>query len=653
MTDAPNSKLHEKLAAAKAQKLAEAANTAPAAQPSPPQSDYSQYAHLAPEPDFEPEPWDKLLTDLGILEAYEKWCGKKPLPTARPGQRESVMMRCPNPAHPDKNPSAWANLDLNTYNCATCGGGDIYDIAAYFYGISNYKGKGKNFGELRRRMANDLGYGVTRDGKKDVPYKIPSTPVPETTNVIQFTPRPELPDTDTPKLTRPALPNAVVTPPEMTDDEIQATLIELADDSIIFPTLDWKKVVTPGTFLDEYMHATMISSPPEEYHFWNGMVALGLAAGRGVHLKDMPNVYGNLFVCLLGSTGDGKSRSTYFLDSLVSQALPFNRDDDQPDGALTLSTPSSAEALVDAFEHEYPDPVLTMQGSNKPLMHKAPINGLVTWGEMAQLMAFAGRKGNPLQQTVMDFYDMKSSVSIQSRAKSAIALEPFCSVITTAQPNALKSMLNRYDKESGFLNRWVFASGKAKPRAFVNEEVVELARSVALLKEVHSWGSGKRINVVYSPDGRDYIEQFWHETLAPKMRTADAMLSRMDLLYKKLILLFCINEQTAVVTQEIAEKVVSMHQYTTEAYDIPADRIGGDEVTEVYQYLCKLVKGICEKQPTGIPYSLIKRRALAQNYTITLIDKSLTIMERVGDIEPKTLTGANGKPIRKYLWNGA
>lgn len=654
MTDAPQSKLAAKLAAAKAQKVSEESATQPAQKESvtlPATDDYSQWADLAPEPDFEPDPWDEMLSRLGILDAYAKWCGKNK-PFARPGQREGIFISCPMPNHPDKDPSAWVNLDLNTWFCGGCQiGGDIYDIAAIHFGITNYKGKGSNFGTLRRAMATDLGYEVRVQGKKDVLLKIESTPAPistpETTNVIQFPP----PAVAVPAST-PALPTPANSTPDMPDEEIQATLIELSDDTILFPTLDWKKVVTPGTFLDEYMHSTIISSPPEEYHFWNGLVALGLAVGRNVHLKDIPDVYGNIFVCLLGATGDGKSRSTYFLDTLINQALPFNRDDDIPKGAATISTPSSAEALVDNFEHEFPDPVL-VNAANKPIMHKAPITGLVTWGEMAQLMAFAGRKGNPLQQTVMDFYDMKQRVSIQSRAKAAEAVEPFCSVITTAQPNALKTMLNRYDKSSGFLNRWVFASGKAKPRKFVNEEVVDLSRSVALLKEINDWARGKKIRIVYSPDGREAVEEFWNDVLAPMMKTSDEMMSRMDLLYKKLILLFCINEQTTIVTREIVEKVISMHQYTMEAYGIPADRIGGDEQTEVYQYLSDLIQKMTEKQSSGIAYSFLRKRALGRGYTISLIDKAIQIMERMGDCIGEDVRARNGKLVRKYRWTGS
>src|ERR1051326_5307972 len=58
----------------------------------------------------EEEALDNAIKNLGIVEAYRIWCGKMQ-PKFGSGQKESIMCSCPNPAHPDKNPSAWMNRD--------------------------------------------------------------------------------------------------------------------------------------------------------------------------------------------------------------------------------------------------------------------------------------------------------------------------------------------------------------------------------------------------------------------------------------------------------------------------------------------------------------------------------------------------------------
>ena len=106
----------------------------------------------------ENEAIDRTLATIGILEAYEKWCPKRPMPKVG-NKTESIMVRCPNPAHEDKKPSAWVNTDKNAGNCAVCGGFDKFDIAAWGLGfdVPGYKSKEK-FPELRRAMARDLGH---------------------------------------------------------------------------------------------------------------------------------------------------------------------------------------------------------------------------------------------------------------------------------------------------------------------------------------------------------------------------------------------------------------------------------------------------------------------------------------------------------------
>ena len=76
---------------------------------------------------------DEVLGNLSVLDAYTRYCGK--MSPKIGGKREGVMILCPMPDHRDKNPSAWMNLDNNTWFCGGCQeGGDQYDIAAFHFG---------------------------------------------------------------------------------------------------------------------------------------------------------------------------------------------------------------------------------------------------------------------------------------------------------------------------------------------------------------------------------------------------------------------------------------------------------------------------------------------------------------------------------------
>lgn len=667
MTDAPLTKLQQKVAEAKAAREAAERNTAPAPTPTP-APELAPYAHLAPESDYEPDPFDEVLGNLSIIVAYEKWCGKS-RPAPRPGQTESIMVSCPTPAHRDANPSAWLNTQSNTWFCGGCQlGGDTYDIASMYFDIPDYK-SGINFGKLRRAMAESLGYGVAKVGKKDVPYlkvvpdpeppseaasEAPSGPVPTPvpTPVVEIAATPDVPAGNVKPLGVPSLPPQVGG--GQTNETIDAELAEVielsAGEQVIFPTLDWKKIVTPGTFLDEYMAATKIDDIAEEYHFWNALVALGLSIGRDVYLRDSPNVYGNLFVCLLGLTGDGKSRSMRHLRTVLADALPFDAGVDYPRGVNLVPTPSSAEALISMFTHPIMDPT-----TQKLIVDYAPVRGLVEFGELAELTGKASRMGSVLKPTLIDFYDMKHTVATHSVTNGIKrAREPYLSVSSSTQPESLKTILHNTDKTSGFLNRWVFASGKPKVRSFFQEDIVELSSATDALKKVHGWAGFGNKEVCVEEMAIELMEEFYHDHLADLVaQEGSGMLSRLPLLYKKLLLLLAANEHSLVVTAEMATKVISMHQYSVEAYGIPTKNIGADDLTNVYNELSAAIRRMT-KGDHGPTFNQLQRLLAPRGFPIALVDRAFKILENTNEIEVYAMTNnGRGRPVQRYRWTAS
>lgn len=108
---------------------------------------------------------DAAIEQVDIVEAYRRWIPKAP-PSAPAGQTESIMVSCPRPEHPDRNPSAWLNTEKGLYYCAACGtGGDVYDLAAIGHGMENYKRNPHTFHRLREAIGSDLGWSFYRDSR--------------------------------------------------------------------------------------------------------------------------------------------------------------------------------------------------------------------------------------------------------------------------------------------------------------------------------------------------------------------------------------------------------------------------------------------------------------------------------------------------------
>jgi hypothetical protein len=124
-----------------------------------------QYKEFIPDIDVndnispEQKALDDFISLIRITDAYNYWSNKGTV-QAPQGRTDSIKVRCPNPNHPDNNPSAWINTEKNVWHCGACSmGGDIWDIAAWYFGfpVPGYKSDAASFRLLREKSASTSG----------------------------------------------------------------------------------------------------------------------------------------------------------------------------------------------------------------------------------------------------------------------------------------------------------------------------------------------------------------------------------------------------------------------------------------------------------------------------------------------------------------
>jgi hypothetical protein len=538
---------------------------------------------------------DALIDGLDILSAYDRWI-PKPRPKQSGNKREGIMVRCPRPDHTDNNPSAWINTDKQVWTCATCGGGDKLDLASFYFGMGDYK-SGKRFGELREKIAENLGYTVIRMPGVAEPTVVASAPEPA--------PAPP-----------PPLPPAPVAPPVPIEGEAEAiaTVTSLFDDDegddIVLPTLDWRPLVKEGTFLDTYMRQCTIDDVPEEYHFWSALLAVSMAIGRDIKLYDTKPVLGNLFVCIIGRTGSGKSRASSYVSQLVSDALPWDGTDPMDRGVKKLATPGSAEHLIYQFSRPIPDPM-----NPKVIMGYGPIRGIVEFNELSSLLGRSGRSGSILKPTLMQFFDGDKMVTTGSKTGGTdIAQDPYASCLTSTQPKALPTLVGQQDADSGFLNRWVFASGTPKKRVAIGGAMVDLMPCHSPLKAIHEWANDPRV-IQWSEDAFVEFTSFYDERIEQLIAKDDTgLFARIDLLCKKLCLLFAANEMLDAVSKEIVLKVELIFDYLLQVFGIQSENIGNTEEKQCQERILDLL----DRRSTGADQSV------PQHYIVKVVSKKFS-----------------------------
>jgi hypothetical protein len=638
--------LAERLAQARAASPISRAPLGAAPQPpTPPASTSAVEDTLAALPDqqlvlsAEEQILDAEIAGLNIIEVYNRWCGKMRIgPTS---QRESIKISCPNPQHPDKHPSAWLNQDKGTWYCPGCGfGGDAWDIFAWHHGytVPGYK-EDKAFRELRERVAGDLGYKKYTTSAGSVLSRTP--PVVEEQEIPNVGDVPG----DSPDESE-AAPEGEVEPPS---NVVQLHIVQDEEYAAAVgpevPSIDWKKLVTPGSFLEAWMIETTKDTCPEEYHFWTGLMALGFAVGRHRVLLDNPKVTGNLFVCLTGPSGTGKSRAKAHLKNVISEALPFRADDLMPMGTKLGGSPGSGEVLIDTFGHKIEDVSLP-----KAQWADWPLRVYVEFEEMAGLVARGARAGSSLKSTLMDIYDAPRHLSISSRmhGTSSAAL-PFGQVMTTTQNKSIREVVNRADEAAGFINRWVFVTGPRKTQRAINMHVTDYTEPVAKLKGVHNWASTGR-DVNFTPEALEAFEEFYKQVFAMKDKAEEesAIFNRIDLLLKKIVLLFAVNDRSNTVQLDHVHMMSGLYPYLLRAYGVVQGAMSSTEDREIEIKISGAVRRYYDRKKEALTVGAVARyvKGVESKDMVRVIDN----MVKLGYLmEEEAPGGKRGRPSRKLL----
>lgn len=589
---------------------------------------------------------DTIVEGVGILDAYRRWCGKS---DPKPGKRtEGIKVSCPSPDHLDRDPSAWLNTDKDVGTCGGCGVGfDPFDIAAWKFGfpVPGYK-QGKNFPDLKRAMAEDLGYTVTKTLSGQT---IVSAPAAEDESDDDAQPGPGAPPATPPSSVLPASSSAASgdaasgdeqdTPPTLS---IVSPILE--EETLEYPTVPWRMLLDRSSFLRTWMDVTSKDDLPEEFYFWLGMAAVGFAAGRDVVLADNPQVRANMYLCLYGPTGQGKSRAIGALTSVLHEALPYDHDDENSTGTYLVPSPGSAEALVDAFSRPIED--------NGKIVGYGAVRGLVRFDELSTLMGRANRAGNPMKPTLMEFFDGYHDVEHKTRGMGHVkASGYFATTLTTTQPKAIRQLLVQADADSGFANRWVFAAGKSKERVSYGRSALELHRTIKPLQSLRAWSA-------LTPGGRQlHLEgtalriwdEFFHEVLTPAQEQDESnLLTRCDLLLKKCITLFCIDRMEATPSAETVEAALGLWPYLLESYGLVSPEVGIGEFEHIRTAVRNYVIGHEARHNKAPALRDITRGVARNKFPGDLLVKVIRTMVELDELEEIVTKPARGPSKTAY-----
>ena len=631
---------------------------------------------------------EQTIRSITPLQAYKKFIAKEVEGYASPG---NLRISCPLPEHrdaPKKNAGGTHGLNATLHEvtgqwkCFKCDvGGDMMDLASIGFGRGPKAPGGADFHRLREEMAASFGTYTSRGDNGTVAWREDDqfqTPAPQQVPVaappaeVQAAPAEVTPVLQLPTFEMP--PQAVLQEPvqqQVQPEPVQEpTLAPVAqlhvvpanisedepEEVVIYPHLNWREIVPPDTFLHEYMTACCNDDSPEEYHFWHGMAALGHAVGKRVQLDDDLAVTGNLMICLLGGTGVGKSKSRRHLKKILRDVLPFKDNGNSTSGVKPIATPGSGEVLISSFSHPILDPT-----SNKMTGQFASINGFVDFDELSNLLGRSGRIGSTLQDVLMQMYDAgEAPVTTSSRGGGTLIAEhPFCNILTSTQPRSIRNLIHQSDADSGFLNRWIFAGGPVKKKNVLGGSkygvVISLDRAEDQYKALKGWGATARLITMERPVYEE-LDRFFEGTIFPLQRKADtALLARLDLVFKKILLLLTINLKQDEVTLDTLNRAKPIMDYMVQCFALISREIGITTSHEIVGEIVKYMEFHFAKTGKGMSASEFMHYTHRRKYDVKMVASALKDMETLNMIFklPREPAAGRGRPTDRYMLIGA
>lgn len=582
-----------------------------------------------------PEPYvvsdqevERILNTTPIEQQYMKF-GKGDTPAYDSATGEH-RLRCVFPDHEDKHPSAAFRVDSSgkdVYNCFKCGGADIFTVAAAHY---NMNADSSDLPYIKRRLAADLSGATVEDYGN---HEVLATPAvreameaeakkdsDETKSELEqvrlrlianreaeeATPAEPAATEDSEDFSEavPELDSPVPAPlptPESTPPSSQAELSWQLDQEP--PQNDYTSMLEPGTFLHDFYMTCSKDPMPNDFHFFNGLLLVGYAAGRDVYFADLPPVYGNLYMCFVAPSGAGKSRSRYWLDKVMDSALPYDELDHLRSGVNRLVDPNSGEKLIELMmskEIPYPN-----KQPYDPATTKGRVKGLLYLDEFETMVTSSARTGNTIKNVITTMFGSDRAATSSRSGGELLAEEPFLSVSANIPTESLRTAVGKGDTFSGFLNRFTFVNiTTEKEQSFVSKPIQFDRDALSLqLREIMAWCQVRR-SLTLSPEAAELMNDFFKQVLAQDVplvnQEADVMLARLDLFVKKYLLLFAANEMKEVIDVPVAEKAIRLYWITKKNLQSVGVKIGTSAVSELEDYIIEKVKARFISDPTPI-----------------------------------------------------
>lgn len=341
--------------------------------------------------------------------------------------------------------------------------------------------------------------------------------------------------------------------------------------------------------------------------FWNCLCLISAVCGRDVAFPDEITVYSNIFTCIVGKTGGGKSRSESFLNKIVDNSVPFKYGDKDQRGVRIIEAPGGEVNLCKSFQHRF-TPTNFSVGNGQPNARALPlivdnVRGIVRYPEFKTIAAKSSMSGSNLEPVLQQLYDTGNRpIGSQSSTNGDYTARDYFGIVnTTTQFKSIRNLMSKDQIASGFINRWIFVIGTPKKK-ISRGRVPDVSHLYNDVYKLSLWAKAIKDKQGGFIDLPSYNYPLFDDYVVDKAGACEDrsdMLGRSRLILKKLTLLLAINNQETVISDQTILDGQKLFEYTVRCAEFIEGNISYSPEAELEREIYETIKSMQDISASG------------------------------------------------------
>lgn len=411
-------------------------------------------------------------------------------------------------------------------------------------------------------------------------------------------------------------------------------------------------------FLDLYLRYVKDTQSPKIMHVWSAISGISACMGRRIYLDfGIGDIYGNLFIILVGPPGVRKGTAMGFMSHRVREAtaVRFAPTDTagQRQGLISamLGEENAVQDIVDSIDmngHSSLDEIVDLDKLRNLQINVDihPKDSHVMHVAASELSSFIGQRNIQMCSFLNKAFDGEKDPYEYKLKKQTIVLEDYLlSMIGCTTPTDISICLPAEAMGHGFMSRlvFVFANKKSKETFWAEKLSKKLADKID--KTLNTIFYKMQGEVCVSDEAREYMEDVNSQPIKLQDPRFIHYCERRNIILLKVAMCLCVARMSMTIEKQDIEEARLIMEETEKTMPDALGEYGMSPLAAAKQKLLEFIVAAKDPCSANILYTYMSRDMRLSDFTNCLFDlcNSGSIME-IQTADGQAYVGKEDKP---------